>query len=103
MTRQERSSDILDDIQPKMGLNSQGKNIYLQLHLNFHLTAAAAPRPQQKAVSRQSFNRNANKGVIYLQDFDSNKRKSNESLIFQKSFKTFFFCYPPFFDAQRSG
>lgn len=42
MTRQERSSDILDDIQPKMGLNSQGKNIYLQLHPNFHLTAAAA-------------------------------------------------------------
>lgn len=43
MTRQERSSDILDDIQGKMGLNSQGKNIYLQLRLNFHLTQAAAP------------------------------------------------------------
>lgn len=43
MTRQERSSDILDDIQAKMGLNSQGKNIYLQLHPNFHLTPAAAP------------------------------------------------------------
>lgn len=43
MTRQERSSDILDDIQGKMGLNSQGKNIYLQLHLNFHLKRAAAP------------------------------------------------------------
>lgn len=42
MTRQERSSDISDDIQAKMGLNSQGKNIYLQLHPNFHLTAAAA-------------------------------------------------------------
>lgn len=41
MTRQEGSSDILDDIQPEMGLNSQGKNIYLQLHPNFHLTAAA--------------------------------------------------------------
>lgn len=25
-----------------MGLNSQGKNIYLQLHPNFHLTVAAA-------------------------------------------------------------
>lgn len=49
MARQERSSDILDDIQGKMGLNSQGKNIYLQLHLNFHLTAAAAAAPSSEA------------------------------------------------------
>lgn len=48
MTRQERSSDILDDIRGKMGLNSQGKNIYLQLHLNFHLTSAAAPPSEAK-------------------------------------------------------
>lgn len=48
MTRQERSSDILDDIHGKMGLNSQGKNIYLQLHLNFHLTPATAPLSEAK-------------------------------------------------------
>ena len=51
MTRQERSSDILDDIRGKMGLNSQGKNIYLQLHLNFHLTAAAAPSEAKRCLS----------------------------------------------------
>lgn len=48
MTRKERSSDILDDIQGKMGLSSDGKNIYLQLHLNFHLKPAAAPPSEAK-------------------------------------------------------
>lgn len=71
MTRQERSSDILDDIQGKMGLNSQGKNIYLQLHLNFHLTvaaAAAAADVQAQTLficSRLIIQTNANKEETY--------------------------------------
>lgn len=52
MTRQERSSDISDDIQAKMGLNSQGKNIYLQLYPDFHLTAAAAAAPLSEGVTK---------------------------------------------------
>lgn len=71
MTRQERSSDILDDIQGKMGLNSQGKNIYLQLHLNFHLTPAAAAPSEAKrclsvaALADSDYKLNANKAEIY--------------------------------------
>lgn len=68
MTRQERSSDILDDIQGKMGLNSQGKNIYLQLHLNFHLTVAAAADVQAQTLficSRLIIQTNANKEETY--------------------------------------
>lgn len=70
MTRQERSSDILDDIQGKMDLNSLGKNIYLQLHLNFHLTAAAAPQCEAKwclsvaALADWDY-KHANKDVTY--------------------------------------
>lgn len=65
MTRQERSSDILDDIQGKMGLNSQGKNIYLQLHLNFHLTPAAAPLSEGKHSGFWYDKPNANKAATY--------------------------------------
>lgn len=71
MTRQERSSDILDDIQAKMDLNSQGKNIYLQLHPHFHLTAAAAPPSEVKyclsvvALADWCYKLNANRAVTY--------------------------------------